>query len=125
MVTEIRTVMHNVLLGYAFCMDWSIMCFCKKYFSPTDKPKKPAADKPKPGGGESSSLFHVTLPQKHSVFTLRGISFLIHPVVSFLKVMELLTTWTCLMWVKGITNLKEVSCQHQVFPFFYFKVQTL
>lgn len=64
MLTKIRPVMHNVVHGYAFCMDWSIMCSYKKDFSPTDKPKKPAEDKPKSGGGESLSLFHVILPQK-------------------------------------------------------------
>lgn len=31
--------------------------FLEKYFSPSDKkPKKPAEDKPKAGGGESSSF---------------------------------------------------------------------
>lgn len=125
MVTKIRPVMHNVVHGYAFCMDWSIICFYKKYFSPTDKPKKPAEDKTKSGGGESLSLFHVILPQKQTVFALRGISFLKHSVVSFLKVVELSMTRTCLMWVKGITNRTEVRCRHHVFPFFYNKAQTL
>lgn len=89
MVTKIRPVVHNVVHGYAFCMNWSIICFYKKDFSPTDEPKKTAEDKPKSGGGESLSLFHVILPQKQPVFALCGISFLKHSVASFLKVVEL------------------------------------
>lgn len=73
----------------------ALCVFYKKDFSPLDKPKNPAKDKPKSGGGESLSLFHVMLPQKQPVFALRGISFLKHSVVSFLKVVELSMTRTC------------------------------
>lgn len=125
MVTKIRPVMHNVVHGYAFCIVWSIMCFYKKYFSPTDVPKKPEEDKQNSRGGESLPLFHVILPQKQPVFALRGISFFKHSVVSFLKVVEPSMTGTCLLWVKGITNRKEVRCRHHVFLFFYNKAQTL
>lgn len=60
--------------------------FFKKCFSPTGtKPKKPAGDKPKTGGGGSLFLFHLTSPKSLSTFALRGSSFFFEFIQWFLS----------------------------------------
>lgn len=124
MLTKTRAVLHNVL-SFAFCMDWSIMCFKKNTFLPqTWNPKNLQ---------RTNQRLEAVSPRPY--FTWRHVKsilclpfareFFFNSFISFLKVVELWMTQTCLMWVKGITNLMEVRCQHQVFPFSYFKAQSL